>query len=155
MNNKFRAWDKKHSIWAPSGFFALADNGDVLILDAVENHWLRYLHQDILIELYIRLKDINEVDIYDGDIIKTKMVDGFFGYPVEMIGLVEYDYGRWVIKYHLDDGLGDRFFPIDTLYYEREPHYVPNVGDVFDRTESPRSDLEIIGNVHENAGLLT
>lgn len=136
---KFRLWNLKNK-------YMFSNDNEELLLNidgsSLWGHKIHYYDGTDLLEIdnfeimqYTGLKDVNDVEIYEGDIVKrTYLFDGAFGKT--HIGEVVYDkeYARYVIskpKKYIEpktEGLGD------TLSY--------------------RSTYEVIGNIYNNPELL-
>lgn len=126
---KFRAWFIKGK-FEPMDGQVCSTMGDLslreflqLIEDAAEEHGYNY----ILIE-YTGLKDINDKEIYEGDVVKltqdaANMCDGIGG---------EFEIGNYEVCW---DSCYAAFAPFD--------EYQPN-----------QCNIEVIGNIYENPELL-
>ena len=131
---KFRAWDKKENDWFDE------DGGDLFIeLDGNINFgWNGEIMDDytdrIILMQYIGLKDVNNVEIFEGDIVKRIYLDGMFGRT--HIGEVVYDkeYARYVIR-------------------KPQKYTEPKTKDIRN-TLSDRITYEVIGNIYQNKHLL-
>lgn len=131
---KFRAWDKKKNDW-------FDDNCGVLYIELNGNinfGWNGEIMDDytdrIILMQYTGLKDVNNVEIFDGDIVKRTYLDGMFGRT--HIGEVVYDkvYARYIIS-------------------KPQKYTEPKTEDIRN-TLSDRNTYEVIGNIHNNPDLL-
>jgi len=145
---KFKAWDKKgkqiinheHLIMTCDGFFAIDEEGTEFPMDVIMQ--------------YTGRKDKNSKEIYRGHIVSFGLLCNPLGSSYELqTGEVIFEYGSFVIKYYFDWSEKIEFRNLSDFFYSKESHYVPNVGDVFDRSDKPINDLEIIGNKFENPEL--
>lgn len=135
---KFRAWSNEHNRYC-----------DFVTLDEL-GRWIGWIKSsgvylttvDIILEQYTGLKDKNGKEIYEGDIVKAK-IDGFWQTGAHTVSEgkatwnleVVYNDVRYMDVFHI---LGSKSQP-NRIYY------------LFDE---PISDIEVIGNVHENQELL-
>ena len=130
MIPKFRAWDKKHKqmikIISLNWYEHIIDYNVVGIFPNTESV-ARFWDETIVMQS-TGLKDKNDVEIYDGDIV------------VNHVGDV------WVIIYFRG---AFRYYPIESFSKEEEKQFeTDNIGN-FD-TEA----FEVLGNVYENSELL-
>lgn len=146
---KFRAWlkprweDDEDSNKMYYDIQNSYDNlGDVKPFDAM-NSFANWLDSEVaVIEQYTGLKDKNGKEIYEGDIVKAK-IQGFWETGPNTICEgkatwnleVVYNEIRYMDVFHI---LGSKNAP-DRIYY------------LFD---DKLSDIEVIGNIHENPELL-
>lgn len=123
---KFRVWGKteKEYIRYPFAWLSLFDSPDGLEIEESE---------DLVIEQYTGLTDKNGKEIYEGDIVKTT--------------------DRVTVK--------DLIFPIGVVEFKQQAFWICNVPSErpdFTHNETLlqywETDLEVIGNVHEDKGLL-
>ncbi len=124
---KFRVWSTKNNkaIMIPLTFF---NAGDLI----QEKDWI--------VMQYTGLKDNDDVEIYEGDIVRGRyeneveiIVFGNIGYDGKWNGLTGFTLKSWESKHwetHESDG-----------FYELEYHFEPE-------------ELEVVGNIYENPELL-
>lgn len=137
---KFRIWDKANKEYKILGATGLdARNGDVIDYYNEGNRLGGPEEYDV--EQYTGLKDKNGKEIYEGDIVKAK-IDGFWQTGAYTVSEgkatwnleVVYNDIRYMDVFHI---LGSKSQP-NRIYY------------LFDESIS---DIEVIGNIHENKEL--
>jgi len=120
---KFRAWDKENKAFMPSEGYAICD-GDVMGL-RYGNEMEDVLTDQIELMQYTGLKDMNGVDIYENDIVKSN-----------------YKYAQPKIsQIIMEDG---------NSYIAGEDLATGNEMLVSDHVD----EIEVIGNIHKNPELL-
>lgn len=126
---KFRAWVNDHWVdWLPTSKTLGAYNEVGIYADEYETD------SECFIEQYTGLKDKNGKEIYEGDIVLHDKImladtDGFFGEEKNVPCVVEWD------------SIRTGYYPFN--YYDTEwGRYING------------SDVEVIGNIHENEELL-
>lgn len=131
----FRAWDKEYEVM--TDWFWLSSEGDlydtpVAVYDTPHREIER--NDDLIVMQYTGLKDMNNVEIFEGDIVKRTYLDGMFGRT--HIGEVVYDkeYARYVIS-------------------KPQKYTEPKTEDMRN-TLSDRITYEVIGNIYQNKHLL-
>lgn len=103
---------------------------------------------------YTGLKDVDRQEIYSDFIVKFGVyVSPASSYEMQ-VGVIEMQYGTFGIKYYSEWSEKEEFIPLEGFYYEKKSHYVSNVGEVFDRSDIPKNDLEVIGDIHTTPELL-
>ena len=134
---KYRIWDKKEKMYVQDydDFFVNPD-GEIYIVDLYEGI-NRFCKPDrYVIEQYTGLKDKNGKEIYKGDIVYFSVFD-YNGLDTQYLGIVKFANGKWEIWNNEKDEYYDCDGAFD-LYWVKEQD----------------DELEIIGNIHENAELL-
>lgn len=137
---KFRIFDKeqKKVITLPRHFNFSIINGTVLLLESYPtsagfyNKRIVKEYDDAILIQCSGLKDKNGKLIYDGDILKFKLLEDFAAFGtnekyVEIIAPVIYEYGGFFIE--------------------------QSENNIF-LGQLPRSEIEVVGNIYENPELL-
>lgn len=110
---KFRIWDKRNLQWA-TDFYIIPETGKLWCENAA------FIPDDFVIMQYTNLKDGNNKELYEGDLIDYK--DYMF---LESPYLVEFHNGFFGIKHKIDNTI----YPIDPEYY------FEIIGNVFENPE--------------------
>jgi uncharacterized phage protein (TIGR01671 family) len=130
---KFRAWDKKNKRMTTEGFhhsrLSMCLRGNLFYKDNYDNTELRqYVQDNFILMQYTGLKDKIGKEIYEGDILKLYIDE------VDEYSIAEVFFNDCCFN------LIDRTDLIDN-----EP---------FEIGLNITNEIEVIGNVHENPGLL-
>lgn len=131
-NLKFRTWNVKTQRFCLSRHIVMDLNGNVTNLQNGENEYI--------VEQSTGLKDINEVEIYDGDIVTTKYSREHEQQHAFKVVWGE-DCGSWLFD---PFEIGNENAPL--LGIEENAHHWDDC--IFDDTPI------IIGNIHKNPELL-
>lgn len=130
MIPKFRAWDKRENTMRDVAVLHFTKGGKVNSIEywKTPSELKSYHVRNLVLMQSTGLKDLNGVEIFEGDIVQYR--DGEYSY----LGIVKRDCYQFFI-----DGIepDDNYDFID-------------VSNTFDGTSS----LEILGNIHENPELL-
>jgi uncharacterized phage protein (TIGR01671 family) len=142
---KFRAWDNKTNKMLFTGFHVL---GEVTAFGLIEGHCLKTKGKkssierwnDIVLMQYTGLRDKNNKEIYEGDILQLEARD--YGDEIN----------RWqgVIEFGNPNGEYDWGFQLKPLH---NANVNPEIL-LWVETELPNVSCEIIGNIYENPELV-
>ena len=124
---KFRAWDKAKQMWSNYKIY----DGTVYLMDINTGVWYER-YEDFDLMQYIGLKDINNVEIFEGDIVEVYKERINF----KDTTIVKFDENRAsfvLVSQDNDNG----YLSYDISYY--------NYNEVY---------YKVIGNIYENKDLL-
>ncbi|MCO4580028.1 hypothetical protein Si070_01698 [Streptococcus infantarius subsp. infantarius] len=122
MKPKFRAWLKEE--YRMTGVREITFfNDEVQMISDVEDF---YAYDEFELMQSTGLKDKNDKEIYDGDIVRFTLTDGF-DYVVDEEGVVSYKLGAFYVVNGLDE------FLISEIY---------------------ANEIEVVGNIYENPELV-
>lgn len=123
---KFRAWDKVKQIWCNYKI----DDGTVYFMDndtgcLYRNYPGKYENFDLM--QYTGIKDINNIEIYEGDIVKLSKENSNF----KEIGVVKFDENK--ASYVLETQDDDLSYNIS--YYNYHKVYYRVIGNIYENKE--------------------
>ena len=127
---KFRAYDPSMDCWYQPEEVFISNGNTYLISDDDEYHKL-IMNNDVEIMQSSGLLDKKDKEIFDGDIVRFSIADGF-DFVVDEIGLVAYQSGAFRVLSGLDE------------YFINDNDYL--IDDI--------DEIEVIGNKFENSELL-
>ncbi|MBC1982795.1 YopX family protein [Listeria booriae] len=140
---EFRIWNKIQNRYITNDLADLCldlQNGNVLCGDLGHDGSIVNISADVLLEQYTGLKDKNDKKVFEGDILRiTEMSEGYKSAELEVkefkAPVVFDDYG-WIVYDKEDTG-----YPLVIL------------DRAFDSIGAD-TEIEILGNIHENKNLL-
>lgn len=125
---KFRAWDKVKQIWCNYKI----DDGKVYFIDndtgcLYRNYPGKYENFDLM--QYIGLKDINNVEIFEGDIVEMSKENSDF----KEISVVKFDKNKASFVLETQDDYG--YLSYDISYYNYHKVYYKVIGNIYENKE--------------------
>lgn len=123
---KFRAWDKVKQKWCNYKI----DDGTVYFMDNDTGCWYRNYHgkyENFDLMQYTGIKDINNIEIYEGDIVKLSKENSNF----KEIGVVKFDENK--ASYVLETQDDDLSYNIS--YYNYHKVYYRVIGNIYENKE--------------------
>ena len=126
---KFRGRKEGSRVWDYGGYSKIGDKAFIISIGEDRISYTAYLRESDpnTIGQYTGLKDKNEVEIYEGDIMEIQYLD----------------FDEYIIGYVFYNEKGAKFLicdPSDDLPYDFE--------------DFPSDKFEVIGNIHDNPELL-
>ena len=142
---KFRAWDTLNNHWIRIWKLAMGEGGIAAVIELDGDSEWYGLHQ-VEVMQYTGLKDTNEVEIYEGDIVRIP--NWTSGHRCKKCGYQHKSDGIAKVVWLNQDWWGDRSgveaaFKLDVKDYCEGGVDFTNMGK-----------LEVIGNIYENPELL-
>ncbi|WP_165786770.1 YopX family protein [Heyndrickxia camelliae] len=141
---KFRVWDKTKKCWLDYDEIFIDQEGEVFLIE--ERNWAyqSLMHKEnitdkVEVVQYTGLKDKNDKEIYEGDIVKTHNQNN----------VVKYEYGSFMIVGLHDDKYERNY---SRFYDYLIDSTIPN--EAGSRFDGVTTTLEVTGNIYENPSLL-
>jgi len=132
---KFRIWDKIQNKFIYNWQEAIAGHISYFNTDINPNNIYALQDELLVFQQFTGLKDINEVDIYEGDILEFQEDFGYHTNKGEMY-YVAFEYSTFVLKYLSNNQIHG--FVKDS---QKDWHHsIENLGN----------EVKIIGNIYEN-----
>lgn len=150
---KFRAWDKKKNIFVPQGEIVFSDYGDTKVV--VVPNCIEYIgdscheYEDsnrFEIGQFTGRKDINNVEIYEGDIIVMNDYPFYGNAEVITDSNQQCDELNYVGVVEWDDYIG--------YFLNLKPVSNRVRGGAYGSTLQYYDDMLVVGNIYENPELL-
>lgn len=123
---KFRIWDKREQKFEASRDMALSKNGDLYYIRSAGNELLEVDNEYYIIQQYTGLKDKNNKEIYEGDILR---------YINLIIGQVIFAFGSYQVK-----TLENLNFGLDDICYHCT---IEIIGNIYENPELLENNNEI------------
>ena len=130
---KFRVWNLRFQEWEIKDKIVLDCDGYVIFNDGRESSFIMD-DSSLVVQQFTGLKDKNDREIYEGDIVKLKAYDGW-----------KDSFGRYIFA--------------EVLYHEETARFRTSWnketyrGDCFDNTDESK-DVAVVGNICESPDLL-
>ena len=141
MNPKFRAWDKDLKCWCPYRIYSLEKLGDDIVefMYIPQSIWYKNkeLDDNFVLMQSTGFKDVNGVEIFEGDILSRKTHVWMYGS----------DLNEWVTE----------SYPVvwqDGGWYLNEEPLAFILEEGVYKDGFRRTALEVIGNIYENPELM-
>lgn len=140
QNLKFRAWDKEKCCWINESnknpFWII---GETTMFDILKQYQIKD-YNNIVVQQFSQMKDKNDNDIFDGDILSIETADGYIIHVTCKFGIARRTMSTgWEVDipsfyFEREDGL--KSFPIvNNSYGVHDLQMIEIVGHIFEETE--------------------
>ena len=151
---KFRAWEEKGKdmIYSHRGNFVMELDGECSFVEWGHNYFKPM--PDLILMQFTGLKDKNEKEIYEGDILKITRVNWYCpGHPENNTDVIDQVEIYWDEE---KNGMFSRTFDFERL--KRNPNQRPycssgSLGSGWNDERADENIWEVIGNIYENPEL--
>jgi uncharacterized phage protein (TIGR01671 family) len=147
---KFRAWDSKNRVLLFSDTLWVRLDGKRLLVewDLGQNSCVDLSDKQYTLQQFIGIEDVNGKDIYEGDIIKTQIYDGWDAVPC---GYCNYEV-KWSLVELAWRGYTNKMNGLYSGVNIFKDVLIEVVGNIFENPELLDNGKKFIKDVHKKIG---